>query len=295
MVIVTVGLPVYNAEPYLADAIQSVINQSFTDWELIIVDDGSSDNSIAVAQTFTDPRVTILSDGKNLGGAARRNQMNRLARGRYIAVFDADDIMTPNRLLDQVAWLEQHPNVDIVGSYLYTITNNNTVYGIRGSTYVPTTINDAIIRNPIAQPTILARRSWFLANPYDEQLKRCHDFELWLRTIEHSTFAIIDQPLIFYREAGIPYLKKYLLGIRTIQDLLRKYKQRKKLHPGRYAEARLSYFVKGLLYQLLALLDGESWLLTLRNRSLRPDELTKAQSLLTRAISRPKTDVPARA
>ncbi|MGV3561140.1 glycosyltransferase family 2 protein [Larkinella arboricola] len=294
MVLVTVGLPVYNAEPYLADAIQSVMNQSLKDWELLLIDDGSSDNSLSVAQSFTDPRIKIISDGKNRGGAARRNQINQLAQGRYIALFDADDIMTPNRLLDQVSWLEQNTTVDMVGSYLYTITVRNTVYGIRGATSIPETIREAIHKNPIAQPTVMARREWFLANPYDEQIGRCHDFELWLRTIEHSKFAIIDKPLIFYREAGIPYLDKYTRGITTIQKLLKNYRQRRKLGLTYYLRARLGYFVKGLVYRVLAVLDAENWLLTLRNRQLDADELTRAQSLLARAIARNQPDPSAR-
>lgn len=289
MVLITVGLPVYNAEPFLADAIQSVINQSFTDWELVLIDDGSRDNSLSIARSFTDPRVKVIADGNNLGGAARRNQINQLANGRYIALFDADDIMAPNRLWDQVSWLEQNTQVDIVGSYLYTITIDNTVYGIRGATYVPDTIHEAIRKNPIAQPTVMARREWFLANPYDEQIGRCHDFELWLRTIEHSKFAIIDKPLIFYREAGIPYLEKYTRGITTIHTLLRDYRQRGKLCFKCYAKARLGYFAKELIYRVLALLDAETWLLTLRNRTLNREEQTRAQSLLARSIARNKT------
>ena len=286
MPIVTVGLPVYNAAPYLADSIQSVINQTCSDWELIIVDDGSSDNSLAIAQSFTDPRIQVFADGQHLGGAARRNQINQMAQGRFVAILDADDIMTPGRLFKQINWLNKHVEIDIVGSLLYTINVNNNVYGIRGSTYIPEIVNDAVIKNPIAQPTIMARRSWFLANPYNEKIGRCYDFELWLRTIEQSRFAVIDKPLIFYRELGVPYLRKYTRGINSIHRILRHYKQQHKIKPATYIKAQIYYFIKGLIYRILAVFNFEDWLLRRRSKSLSSEEQIIVDTLLLQSITR---------
>src|SRR5215207_5701854 len=116
---VTIGLPFYNAANTLASAVRSVFAQTYHDWELILVNDGSSDRSLEIADAVKDPRIRVMSDGRNKGLAARLNEITSSACGRYIARMDADDLMHPDRLARQVALLQTRPRVDVVGTATY--------------------------------------------------------------------------------------------------------------------------------------------------------------------------------
>lgn len=283
MAMITVGLPVYNSALYLADTIQSIINQSFIDWELVIIDDGSTDDSVQIAQSFTDSRIKIIADGQNRGQSARLNQICRMATGKYIARMDADDIMTVDRLQTQFAFLEDHATVDLVSSYAYSIDVDNKPYGIRGAAQLPKTLSEAVKGFPIVHPAVMARREWFAVNPYNEQLFRVQDYELWLRTMHTSLFAIIERPLLFYREIGIPYKTKYLRSSAEIRSVLwRQYRHvigEKKLCQVLAITAR-----NDVLYSLFSLFNSENRLLIRRSRRLNRDELSMAQKLLIQSI-----------
>lgn len=279
---VTIGLPVYNNAPFLADAIQSVLNQTFTDWELLIVDDGSTDESLAVARSFADPRIQIRADHTNRGLPARLNEITRLARGRYHARMDADDIMLPDRLQTQVDLLDTCPEVDLVSTYAYAIDVYNQVYGIRGTTQLPTTLREAAGGVPLIHPTVMARQAWFQQHPYRESCRRAQDFDLWLRTLERSSFRVIDRPLLFYRELGIPYLYKYLRSSAGIRAILWRL-PRRSIGLVRLAQLLIYSYGKDVIYHLVNLLGREDRLLLRRNRFLTPTEQQQAQVLVSRA------------
>ena len=288
MAIVTVGLPVYNAAPYLADAIQSVLNQTFRDWELHIVDDGSTDDSVAIARSFTDCRIKIVADGKNSSQSVRLNQICRMADSPYIARMDADDIMTVDRLQTQIAFMEEHKTVDLVSSFIYSIDLNNQLQGMRGSTSMPKTLGEAVKGFPIVHPAVLTRRSWSLENPYNEQIPRVQDYELWMRTFLTSQFAVIDRPLLFYREIGIPYKVKYLHSSAQIRSILKKQYGRK-LGAYNLTKVMISTTLKDLLYTAFGFFEQEDWLLMRRNLPLPGNELAHAQKMLDQAIQRSLT------
>ena len=122
---VTIGLPFYNAEKYLALAIESVLQQTYTNWELLLLDDGSTDNSLSIAQSYAqkDSRIKVISDGKNKNLATRLNELPSLAQGLYLARMDADDIMLPARIERQLAVLKAHPEIDVLGTNAYIIND----------------------------------------------------------------------------------------------------------------------------------------------------------------------------
>ena len=111
---VTIGIPFLNARRYLEDAVRSVFAQTHGDWELLLIDDGSTDGSIAVVRHLDDPRVRVLGDGSNRGLCARLNQIASLAQGTYLARMDADDLMHPERIERQLKFLRANPNVDLI-------------------------------------------------------------------------------------------------------------------------------------------------------------------------------------
>ncbi|WP_266363312.1 glycosyltransferase [Tellurirhabdus rosea] len=285
---VTIGLPFYNAAAYLDNAIQSVVNQTFSDWEMILLDDGSTDGSAAVARRWaSDPRIRLILDGQNEGLPARLNQIARLARGRYLARMDADDVMAPHRLATQVDFLESSPETHLVASFAYVIDTRNRVYGFRGRVKLPETLREAIRATAIIHPTVMARREWFLQHPYDPAWRRSQDQELWLRTLFTSQFAVIPQPLLFYRERGLPYAAKYRRTAAELQRLVVRYRPR--LSGPTVAYYWLLFSLKSFLYTLLSRLKLESWLLHRRNRTLSPEERREAETLLRRGLKRGDT------
>ena len=223
---VSIGLPFYNNETTLRGAINSILAQSFTDWELILLDDGSSDRSFEIASSFKDPRLRLIKDGQNRGLANRLNQLTKLSQGYYIARMDGDDLMHPDRLWHQVNYLDNHPNVDLVATLAYSIDNNNQILGLKGIEPMANDLKTILLKKGlIIHPTVMAKAEWFRHNPYDSSLRFTEDRELWCRTCAYSVFAKINEPLLFYRESlnKKSFLKKHLLSFKINRDLLRSY------------------------------------------------------------------------
>lgn len=191
---ISVGIPFFNAEKFLPKAIESVINQSHQNWELLLVDDGSNDGSLEIARRFErqDNRIKVFYDGKNKGLAARLNELSKLSSGDYIARMDADDIMHPKRIDRQLEILVSNPHIDVLGTNVYTIDENNLVFGRRFNKTEGLQKVEHFIH-----PTIMAKKQWFLDNPYDEKAIRIEDTELWYRAKHHSDFMILNEPLLF--------------------------------------------------------------------------------------------------
>lgn len=129
--LVSIGLPVYNCEKTVLGTINSIISQTYENWELIIVDDGSSDTSLDVINSIKDARIKVYSDGENKGLPYRLNQIAKLAKGEYIARMDSDDLMHPERIAVQIKYLQGNPNIDLIGSGAYIINEQEKVLGQR--------------------------------------------------------------------------------------------------------------------------------------------------------------------
>ena len=129
---VTIGIPFLNARRSLAAAVRSVFAQTHPDWELLLVDDGSSDGSLDVVRCLDDPRVRLVRDGSHRGLCARLNQIAAMARGAYLARMDADDVMHPERIERQLALLGADPGVDLVDTATFTVDDDLTPLGVRG-------------------------------------------------------------------------------------------------------------------------------------------------------------------
>ncbi len=114
---VSVLIPVYNAAPFLEASINSVLQQTYRDFELVLLNDASTDNSEWIVQNFSDPRIRYYKNETNLGISASRNKLMDLAKGEYLAVMDNDDISLPERFAKEIAFLDEHPDVTIVGSW----------------------------------------------------------------------------------------------------------------------------------------------------------------------------------
>ena len=218
---VTIGIPFLNARRYLPDAVRSVFAQTFADWELILVDDGSTDNSAEIVSGINDPRVRLVSDGVNRGLVARLNQIVAIARGKYLARMDADDLMHPERIERQVSFLNANPDIDVVDTATYTIDDDLTPLGIRGERPLDAKPETVLSRGLLIHPTVMGRTEWFRNNPYDALFVRAEDRELWTRTCMTARFGRLCEPLFFYREGFTGNLRNYLMSEATVRRILR--------------------------------------------------------------------------
>jgi len=199
--LVTVAMPVYNAGKYLRLAVLSIIKQTFTDWEMLIIDDGSTDNAFDSISDINDERIHILRDGSNKGLAARLNEVIDLARGQYFARMDQDDVSYPERFERQVEALLNDLTVDLVGIRAVTIGDDNELTGVLACA----DSSEKICSKPwrgigLPHPTWMGKIMWFRKNRYAEPAPYfCEDQELLLRTYENSRFLIINEQLFAYR------------------------------------------------------------------------------------------------
>lgn len=222
---VTVGLPFFEEERHLGDAIRSVLAQTFTDFELLLVDDGSSDGSLAIARSFDDPRIVVLADGRRRHLPARLNEIVRRARAPFIARVDADDVMHPTRLMRQLAVLEAQPDCDVVGTWAVLVDREGQPFAVSESAPLPPTPRAALLRGVLPHATVLGKKSWFDAHPYDETLTRAEDRDLWCRTAATAKFAVVPECLYVVRVdvAKATFLRGYVDSQRQNELIFAKY------------------------------------------------------------------------
>jgi|SRR5580704_1117980 glycosyltransferase involved in cell wall biosynthesis len=198
---VSIGMPIFNCEKTLATAIRSILNQTYSDWQLLLMEDGSSDRSLEVVRSFNDPRISVFADSLHKGLVYRLNQAVAASRGEYFARLDADDVAYPERLERQTAYLDQHSDIDLLGSGMLVFRDDGSAIGIRRA---PET-HEKICRQPwggfhLGHPTWMGRTTWFRGHPYDSQAVRAEDQVLLLRTYSTSRFACLPEILCGYRE-----------------------------------------------------------------------------------------------
>lgn len=229
---VSVLMPVYNTqEEYLREAIESVLEQTFTNFEFIICDDGSSNNALQVIQSYSDNRIRLIQNEKNLGLCATRNKLMQLAQGEYVAWADSDDISINTRFEKQVNFLDNHPDVSLVGAWYERFP----AYFVP---HFPETVGliDMLKWCAIAQPVAMYRKKDFdkyqLTYSHKKEYDACEDFELWVRVLMKG------------------------LKISNIQEVLLKYRwHTTNISQTRINEVRL--MVKGVHQQIIQYLSGD--------------------------------------
>jgi glycosyltransferase involved in cell wall biosynthesis len=240
--LVSVVLPVYNAGPTLPQALASIQLQTFRDWELIVIDDGSTNDCMA-GFSASDDRIRVVQDGRNLGLAARLNQGIDLARGKYLARMDQDDVAYPFRLERQVEFLERSPDVDLAGTKAIVFRDGGHPVGL----FPFRATHAEICARPwngfyLPHPTWMGRIEWFRRHRYTiPEVVRAEDQDLLLRTYDSSRFACVDEILFGYRKAPQPPGKLWTARINLARAQLRAHA----------AKGRWTYAVLGSLTPLL--------------------------------------------
>ena len=278
--LITVGIPFYNDERFMALAIDSVVKQTYKDWVLLLIDDGSTDNSLRIAKEYEkkDTRIKVYSDGKNKNLANRLNQIIDLADTKYIARMDADDIMAIDRLQIQLEIMESNPNIDILGTNAYSIDESNNILGVRSIIS-----NELIDVEGFVHPSILVKTQWAKNNKYDSLASRMQDFLLWQKTKDFSCFKMIKIPLLFYREVGYDYSKKYkktVLALKNIyihEENIETKKRIRKIYCNNY--------LKMIVYIFFNFFGLEFYLLKRRNIKLNIQQLNLANNNIKKIIN----------
>jgi glycosyltransferase involved in cell wall biosynthesis len=201
-VTVSAIMPTYNAMPYLEDAINSVLAQTFTDWELIVVDDGSTDETLAVLERYTDPRIRVFELGEHGGGAKARNIALGFACGKYIAIMESDSRSLPERFAREAAYLDTHPEVHVVASQVAGFSAR----GVSRPRFLypeePEAIQRRFARGRMAVPFPAAMiRSWCFDRfgPFREELHHAEDLEWFLRIRRSCNFRVLPEVLCQFR------------------------------------------------------------------------------------------------
>lgn len=199
--LISVGMPVFNVERTILDAVESIRHQTLADWELLIIDDGSTDRTREVLERVRDPRVRVIVHDENVGLGHRLNEAVAHSHGEYFARLDGDDVAYPDRLETQLAYLRAHPDVDVVGSWLVLLDPERRPFG----SWRPPEHHEQITVRAyhgirLAHPTYFGRREWFVKNPYTTEFLFTEDQILLMQTAPHSRFANVQRVLVGYRQ-----------------------------------------------------------------------------------------------
>lgn len=285
---VSIGISFFNDERTLAWAIRSVFAQTYDDWELILVDDGSTDRSLEIASSVTDSRVRVVSNLENRGIPYCLNQIGQLSRGEYISRMDGDDMMHAERIALQVRFLDENRHVDVVDTAMYSIDNDNRPIGVRGLVELNNDPCIVLKKGFVMHSTITGKRSWFLENPQLESFLRVADHELWCRTCQSSSFARIQKALYFYRECGVNRLQKTFLDLAFERKIMMMYGPSFSGWPSTLLQI-MRTFVKAGAFSVFFLIGAQDFLLQKRNTALSEYEKQEALSAIARVL---QTKVP---
>jgi glycosyltransferase involved in cell wall biosynthesis len=196
--LVTVLMPVYNGEKYLKEAIESILDQTYQNLDFLIMNDGSTDNSLSIIESYEDPRIRVITNETNLKLIATLNKGLQLAKGKYVARMDCDDISVSNRIEKQIEFMENNPEVGICGAWVTTI-GEKTGYVWKYDLEYDDIKATLLFKSAFAHPTVMMRTSLLREHNlyYDENFVHAEDYEFWQRC--SNSFPVRNIPLILLR------------------------------------------------------------------------------------------------
>lgn len=198
--IISVIMSVRNGEKFVSFAIESILKQTFTDFEFIIIDDASQDNTNIILRKYKDPRIKLLKNNRKRGLTRSLNMALRIAKGKYIARMDHDDIARKDRFQKQIDLLENNQDIGVLGSFVKLIDKNNHLRRLTFPVSHKAIIKNLMSYNPIRHSTVIFRRNLIIEHGYyDEKLDGAEDYDLWLRLAKYTKLANLSLPLLKYR------------------------------------------------------------------------------------------------
>lgn len=283
--IVTVLMSVYNGERFLKEAIESILNQTFTDFEFLIINDGSTDESVKIIESFEDSRIKLVNNEKNLKLIASLNKGIAIARGKYIARMDSDDISIPERLQKEVEFLETHEDYGLVGTY-YTVIDGE---GKEQYNVSYPSSNELIklflsLNCPLAHGSIMGKTELFKRNQYgSKESYAVEDYELWTRFAKETKIHNIPEYLFKYRIYGESYsdTKTQLMYAQTLALSKKQYINNKKEYKELIKNQILNDLYKNEKEEVVLYID--KWLKSFAKRFLYIHEIVYALRLFIKA------------
>lgn len=216
--LISVVMPAYNTGKYIKYAIESILNQTYKNFEFIIINDCSTDNTEEVILSYNDHRIRYFKNEKNLGNNASRNKGNELAKGEYIAIMDSDDVAVPHRFELQFNYLEKHKYIDVVGGFIKFFDKQGAfLWSYPGNPDYHQSY--LFFKNAVGQPSLMYRRDVFIKNKliYKPECENMGDYELWFRaSICGVKFKILPELLLYYRQTDTQ------ISYRNLEDRNRK-------------------------------------------------------------------------
>lgn len=203
--LVSVLMPAYNAARYVAQAVESILDQTYTNFEFLIVDDGSTDDTPRILRRYADrdPRIQLISR-PNTGLVLALNEMLAKARGEFIARMDADDIALPERFERQLGYLSEHPECVMIGSRVFVIDPDGSPLTVMGDALTHEEIDQSLMNargQMVYHPSVMIRKQALLeVGPYRHEFDTAEDLDLFLRLAEIGRIENLAQPLLKYRE-----------------------------------------------------------------------------------------------
>ena len=199
---VSVLMPVYNGEKYLRQSIDSILGQTFTDFEFLIINDGSTDASVALIESYNDPRIRLMHNETNLKLIRTLNEGIKLARGQYIARMDCDDISAPDRLSKQVAFMEAYPEIGVLGTNICVMDSDGKPnFKVSFPEKHHVLCWNLSFYCPVCHPSVLVRKGALVtAGGYDQEMLHVEDYELWYRLSKKTKLANMPDVLLYLRK-----------------------------------------------------------------------------------------------
>lgn len=217
---ISIALPLYNGAHTITAAVRSILDQTYPDWELLIMDDGSTDQGLQTVQRIADGRIRIFSDSRHQGISHRLNQAMDQAKGYYLARMDADDIAFPHRLEKQLCFLEENPQIDLLATGMLVFHSQGDVDGV-----IPVRkSHEEICCAPwqgfhMAHPTWFGRLQWFRNHRYRSSADGVEDQDLLYRSCPASRFACLPEVLLAYRQEGRSLKKQWKARLALLRVL----------------------------------------------------------------------------
>jgi len=260
--IVSVIIPTYNRAHLIGKAINSVLSQTYQDYEIIVVDDASTDNTKEVVKDFADLRINYIFHANNLGVSSARNTGIKASRGKYIALLDSDDEWLPEKLDKQVVILQNESSeVGVVCSWQFNINNNieyickRCLHKKDGYIY-----EDLLSTNPLSVPTVLIRKECFeKVGLFDSSLDGQEDWDMWIRIAKYYKFVLIKIPLVKYRIHHNQISNNLEAKITTAKRILVKYSN--ELQGRSYANSKHHFYIGNRLCHIGKTEGGKRYLL----------------------------------
>ncbi|CAG9606590.1 glycosyltransferase family 2 protein [Pseudoneobacillus rhizosphaerae] len=227
--LVSVFMPVFNCEKYIKESLESILNQTYSNLEILIIDDGSTDNTIEIISSYNDKRIRLLKNGENKGIPFTRNRGLEESKGKYMAIMDADDIAFLNRIERQVNYMEVNKDIDVVASY-FNIFGGRIKKSYKPKLFSPEEISAKLIfSNPIGNSTAFIRLETIKINKlkYNANYFVAQDYDMWVQISKVGKISILPEILLEYRISSNNITKKStknsLLQRKRVIDSINKY------------------------------------------------------------------------